>query len=652
MGIFESIMGQSSFKIWYFLAISLFINCNNLRDCYSQIPSSEISFHTNLMENINNRNNVFDYEDSSSPMFGLNDSNYCEEIWCQSQASPYGNYYDDLGFGASNGFWLEPPPDQILFIPPPPMPPSIQALLSSLGNDSLKDFIIGQDPIEGVRCNFCKMFLDPKKYSEEESIYQSPSSQDQDKTFVSLFYVLIVTLIIVTLSILFLLIKYKKLRIFSNHSCPIWSHASAINHHHHHKSASSTSTSPSDTCLSPVVNEKSPQSIIMDAPLASLGKKSTICTANGKYWKRIPQNAGGNMFFMEDRRTVLRSLGGSSTGISDHPYSDAASCTSSPVYAELDPAVANCQTPSMMRHHHQAASAQYGAPYAFGNTYSEIPESIRQGLSSQLFSGTDSSTYDNAAYLSTQPFLPSSSNNIHYNSRSLRRLAAQRSAALNANLASNGQHVNNQAAIPLLSNQQFTPYTQNSGVNFFTGARQLKKNSRIATTVNGDGRSTGPLSVNYYKYGNTMMQPARNNMNHYVMANESIVPIVSPMMMHQTTINDPESSNNDTSGSADVLMLGSYLQDTTSASGSSSGGTQSNIKYQEMPLIAQPNRSLSINSFSAQQGQNYRISETNSQNDLDSASSSCTSAGGASSSASSSSTSKRPLPPVPNGVSL
>src|SRR5699024_10187559 len=85
----------------------------------------------------------------------------------------------------------------------------------------------------------------------------------------------------------------------------------------HHKSSSGSTGSPSDTRI-PVVNEKSPQSIIMDAPLASLGKKSTISTT-GKYWKRIPNNVSGNIFSMEDRRG-LRSLGGSSTGMSDHPY--------------------------------------------------------------------------------------------------------------------------------------------------------------------------------------------------------------------------------------------------------------------------------------------------------------------------------------------
>lgn len=373
----------------------------------------------------------------------------------------------------------------------------------------------------------------------------------------------------------------------------------------HHKSASSASTSPSDTCLSPVVNEKSPQSIIMDSSLASLGKKSTISTT-GKYWKRIPNNVSGNILFMEDRRG-LRSLGGSSTGISEHPYSDAASCTSSPVYAELDPAVAGyCHTPPIIG---PPIGTTFG-PYAFANTYTEIPEGMRHGhnMTSNLLS--DSSTYDNAAYLSavSQPFLPS-----NYNSRSLRRLAAQRSAALNAATA------NNQISTPLLSNQHYPTYQQqHPNINFFTNGRQIKKSRPNAA----------PLSVNYYKYGNTVQS---RPMNHYV-TNET------SMMTNET---DLSISNND---NGDISMFNSFFDTSvgTTSSGSGGGGQRkssaSSSQYTEMPLI--PSSRTFNNS--------YRMPETQSSNDLNSAASS---ANGSSNSASSASL-KRPLPPVPSGVRL
>ena len=378
----------------------------------------------------------------------------------------------------------------------------------------------------------------------------------------------------------------------------------------HSKSSPSSPTSPSDTRISPVVNEKSPQSIIMDAPLATLGKKSTISTT-GKYWKRIPNNGSGNMFFMEDRRG-LRTFSVSSTGISDHPYSDATSCTSSPVYAELDPSVAgSCHTPPLIR----PGMATSFSPYAFSNTYTEVPDSVRNhhNMASSLL--TDSSTYDNAAYLSasSQPFLNASN---HYTSRSLRRLAAQRSAALNA--------ANGQMSTPLLAGHPYQPYPPPphqpppGQFHFLTGGRPLKKPRPGVHHSQQAGNFT-------FKYGNnTSNHLTRPTMNHYVTQNESSVD-------HTETDTDRMTP----------LQFSSFLDSTT---GPNHRKSSTSSQYTEMPL-------LNASPFAT----TYRMSETHSNNDLNSAASSSSggSAGSTNTSSATSSTSlKRPLPPVPSGVRL
>lgn len=624
----------------------------------SNYPFNDLPFHTTTLIDETSSNDLFELDHSLSMM---NHSN-CQEIWCELQPNPYNNYYDDMiiGYGEEKrdtGFWLEPPPDDILFIPPPPMPAALQAFFSSMENETMREFIIGEDPIEGVRCNFCKLFSDPKVYQDDDgigSMYPSSSSSSKsNETFISLFYALIFSLVFVILCIICLLIRYKKFRIFSNYACPVWSSSNGVIGHH--KSSSSSSTSPSDTCLSPVVNEKSPQSIIMDASLASLGKKSTISTT-GKYWKRVPNNVSGNVLFMDDRRG-LRSLGGSSTGISDHPYSDAASCTSSPVYAELDPAVAGCATNQPMIG--PLIRSSFGTPtyggggYSSSNTYTEVPEGIghrhrhhldqrHHALSSNLLS--DSSTYDNAAYLSasSQPFIQSGG----YNSRSLRRLAAQRSAAINAAAASN------QISTPLLSNQQYPPYhpSGNHRHGFFpTGGRPMKK-----TRTNG----AAPSAINYYKYGNTVSSRP-SMMNHYVSNNHE-----TTMLTNETDLSSIIGHNEN-----DVTLFSSFMHNSIPNSNGleiigQRNTSASSSQYTEMPLI--PASSTFSSQMNAYRG---TMSETHSNNDLNSAASSSTTSGGeqrntgggtstnstgSSVTGSSSTSMKRPLPPVPGtgGIQL
>lgn len=494
-------------------------------------------------------------------------------------------------------------------------------------------------------------------------------------------------------------------------SCPILS--SSVLGHHKSSSGSSSSSghSPSSDTRLPVVNEKSPQSIIMDAPLASLGKKSTISTT-GKYWKRMPANgAGGNIFSMEDRRG-LRSLGGSSimSGMSEHhPYSDAGSCTSSPVYAELDPSVAgSCHTPTMIGPAGGGSSilSSSFSPYAFSgtppsNTYSEVPENVLQLRGHLVHLGhnahhhhhphhhqqqqphgmspspllTDSSTYDNAAYLpasSQQPFL--SNNGNQYATRSLRRLAAQRSAVLSANnaagqvstplLAGHPYHVQPYAGTLHHPHQhlQSTPIVSSSPGNnpnghfqFLTGGRPLKKPRPSAN------HNTQQQTSFAYRTGPRGHLQQSGMLNHYVSNQDGDLMLTDD----QTQLTSPPAAyggvgNFGGGGGNGGGPFAAYLD--SSSNGSSNRKSSSSSQYTEMPLLQNSNFNSTtgapMNSGGA--GGHYRMSATCSANDLNSAASSSSTGstgngGGAcgnhitnsTSSANSSTSLKRPLPPVP-----
>lgn len=132
----------------------------------------------------------------------------CSEIWCESDDAGYfdEDEFDDDG---TRGFWLEAPPDDILYMPPPPMPPSFQASLLSMENGSLKEFIIGEDPDEGYRCNFCKIFADPLLPSEDPTVFAEHNTKNEE-SFVNSFYVLVISVAILLFVVLIALMKYKK----------------------------------------------------------------------------------------------------------------------------------------------------------------------------------------------------------------------------------------------------------------------------------------------------------------------------------------------------------------------------------------------------------------------------------------------------------
>lgn len=175
-------------------------------------------------------------------------------------------------------------------------------------------------------------------------------------------------------------------------------------------------------------------------------KKTSI---SSKYWKRGPNNGINGA---DDRTDVSTDL---------DPYSDAASCTSSPVYAELDPTGVThaLSTPSPL-----IMSGPSISPYAVCNTYSEVADAVRMAALGSSSALLPDASYDNAAYL------PSANNPNIYHSRSLRR--AHRAATL-GQLGS---------ATPLL--QSHYHLNGSPQLNYLTGGRPLKKPRPLHSQIN------------------------------------------------------------------------------------------------------------------------------------------------------------------------
>lgn len=210
-----------------------------------------------------------------------------------------------------------------------------------------------------------------------------------------------------------------------------------------HKSGPSHGSTHQDMCIDPVVNEKSPQSIITDVP----NKKTSI---SSKYWR---QGTNSVMMSPEGRQLNGMKLVPDMEHENYMDGSDAASCTSSPVYAELD---GNNQRASGLMTPVMLTGSSSISPYAVCNPYSEVNEVVMMAALASNSALLPESSYDNAAYLP-------SSNSDQYRSRSLRRhrAALQQLAA----------------ATPLLQSN----YGMNGGMNaspqlnYFTGGRPLKK---------------------------------------------------------------------------------------------------------------------------------------------------------------------------------
>lgn len=275
--------------------------------------------------------------------------------------------------------------------PPPPIPQFMRSML----NDSLTS--------DGD-CNLCRLFgvAEGPRYQLPRPSDKSSSSPASDG-MTSVVVACVMGLCFGGL--LLALIWCKKWRHTSSKSscfsCTFFSPGGVFGGQ---RKGAPPPPSPTQSVISPVVNEKSPQSIIMDH--GTNGKKSVIQT---KYWRR------GSDFTIDASSSVLHPH----RSHSDHYGGDGAtgsSCTSSPVYAELDgvPVGAHGPGSSLLI----TCPGSSISPYAVGmNTYSELPDNsmrmVNIGSSAALL---PDSSYDNAAYL---PNL--NPNQEQFGSRSLRR---------------------------------------------------------------------------------------------------------------------------------------------------------------------------------------------------------------------------------------
>lgn len=321
---------------------------------------------------------------------------------------------------------LEPPPN-ILLLPPPPLPPFLRHLL--LENESLTL------NLNGGECNLCNLFRDESQ--DSEFVLPRPTEKGSADSMVSVIGASILGLGFG--AFLLILIWCKKWKIFpAKDSCPIFPETWVPGGH-----KTAPPPSPTESCISPVVNEKSPQSIIMDSCHAN---KTSIPS---KYWRR-----GGGADFSSCH--MGEASGGNSVrmmnddpGMSEEQYADGGSCTSSPVYAELDGSVPTAMAGSILVSGHSIS------PYAVG--LKNYPEALRMASLAPGPVGVvpQDTSYDNAAYL------PSATSDL-YQSRSLRRSSHRASGQM-------------ACAAPLLA-----PHPQFSGVTaaYLTGGRHSRKSSR------------------------------------------------------------------------------------------------------------------------------------------------------------------------------
>jgi len=373
---------------------------------------------------------------------------------------------------------LDDIPDMLLSMPPPPPIPSF---MQGLLNESLIASLLNVDAsIEG--CNLCSILAPDvpftmdgtlggfrnvgvgdgpfmpvlPKPSDKNMVDEAPPPPSSSSPPSTDSMISVIAASVLGLSFGFLLIVLVYCRKTSrslppgmqmDSLCPIFSNGFFGGHSKSsHHGGSGVQASPSESeFISPVVNEKSPQSsIIVDHHMMSGGVKKVTVTQHGptsviqsKYWRR------GTDFTTD--------VGGSNSSSSHQAlhhqndnYTDGSTCTSSPVYAELDAAVGGTSI----------------SPYAVGlNTYSELP--IPRG-GQMMSAGPSDSSYDNAAYLTSQAAAD------HYNrARSLRR-------GMNI-VGSSGQLAS--AAAPLLSSsgqQSFlTTGRQGSGKKAVSGRGQV-----------------------------------------------------------------------------------------------------------------------------------------------------------------------------------
>ena len=258
---------------------------------------------------------------------------------------------------------IGPPPDTILHLPPPPLPPQFVHLIQN------HQLVASNNSLSGA-CAFCEHFAGVASVQAESSPNE-PSlnrTQTDHESWLSLLVAsILASSVLGTVFILFLA-RCRHWKPFQLASCPLMPSKFLTGSVSSNKSPPAC-RSPSDGCVSPVVNEKSPQCIISNSPC----KRSTIIPA--KYWRtsRCPID-----LHSPTPQTALEQSA-STTELEEYTgCGESGSCTSSPVYAELD---AHQQITQMLQH--QLAQQQQNSHCNQINT-TQLGQSIQFGTASVL----------------------------------------------------------------------------------------------------------------------------------------------------------------------------------------------------------------------------------------------------------------------------
>lgn len=252
-------------------------------------------------------------------------------------------------------FANEPPPDDILFMPAPPLSPALQALFMPQSDMMVESEAVKQS-IDS-ECNLCRV-IDP---NNDQNIYNNLDPRMYSRAFI----ILALTILISIMATIYFVRTRQGKIVASNIRATIFkSNASSSSNNSSSSKGSSRSPRPTDPCLMGINREKNLTSpIITDVP----HKKTSIPS---KYWAQ-PNSIIGNTISRIPNDYEVPSSRTNST------------CTSSAVYADLT------------NEGHMSAQARIFSPYM--HTYAEVLDP-----SDQITSGSGmilpDSNYDNAVY--------------------------------------------------------------------------------------------------------------------------------------------------------------------------------------------------------------------------------------------------------------
>lgn len=318
------------------------------------------------------------------------------------------DFYADLAeFSCQDNFCnildlIGPPPDMILDLPPPPIP------------SFLKGLNILNDSENAEKCNHCSQFTDQTVDGLSFTLpKQAQSSLLNNNSLLISIGLLAFSLI----CLIALYIKYKKMKISMVDTCASFSQSFFGNGKDLQVSARV------DSSCAPVVNEKTPQSIITNSP----SKKSTIIPA--KYWK-TPTGNGINFAHHPTNHLMVNEFNGAlidstiTTEMSEY-MPEEGSCTSSPVYQEISSAhqinldnMSNLITMNNFNNLNPMSQPVRYKAYTMRN-YADMPNAVKLSQLNQLAQMDPDAallpdvSYDNEAYL------PSS--NSDYHNKSLKK---------------------------------------------------------------------------------------------------------------------------------------------------------------------------------------------------------------------------------------